>query len=307
MDEYGVCIFAYNNKFIDYIKLAHIAAGYIKKNMKHNKTCLVTDGSSYEWMQTIFESDHILTEDIHKRCFDHVVVENVEFKQNPRRHYDSPWSTFSAQFSNSNKDDIFKLTPFEKTLLVDSDYIIQNNFYDYIFETDIPVSIHRDALYLEKNAPYLSEKELNEAGIHHWWSTVVYFDQSEESKIFFDIWSHVKENWDYYRLLYQFPRGLYRTDFCVSVAAHIMNGFNDENFVHDFNGIAMINSDQKDDIANINSVNDWVFFANDREERWKNILVRRQNANTHIMNKMALGRHSDTIMEYLIGELYGVE
>lgn len=295
-DECGVCIFAYNNEKLDYIKFAHIAAKYIKKNTKYNKTCLITDESSKDWMDMSVDST------FHKECFDYVVTDEVKFKHNPRRHYDSPWSTFTAQFSNSNKDDIINLTPFEKTLLIDSDYIVQNNFYDYIFETDIPFAIHKTAEYLDHKPPRLPEQELNEAGIHHWWSTVVYFDQSDESKLFFDIWSHVKENWEYYSILYQFPKNLFRTDFCVSIAAHIMNGYNDFNFVHDFLSVPLVNADQKDDLVKINGVNDWVFMSADREVEWKTMLVRKKDANVHVMNKMAINRHADEILDSFIKE-----
>jgi len=285
-EETGVCLFAYNNEQIDYIQLAHIAAAYVKKNMKNNSTCLITDAGSKAWL------DQSIDEDYHNFCFDYVVVENIEHEKNPRRHFDSPWTEFNSQFSNKNKDTVFELTPFNKTLLIDTDYIIQNNFYDYIFDTDIPFAMHRTAKYLEHQPPYMNEQTLSEAGIHHWWSTVVYFDKSEESQIFFDTWAHVKENWGYYALLYQFPIGLFRTDFCVSIAAHILNGFNNENFVHDFLNQPLVNMDQKDDIIEIKNLNDWVFLVHDRKEQWKNILNRIEDTNFHVMNKRALNRFS---------------
>jgi hypothetical protein len=294
-EERGVCMFAYNNNQLDYIKYAHFAAHYVKQNMKNNTTCLVTDTGSYAWLK-----ESISTE-LHAACFDTVVVHDIVHASNSRKHFDSPWTEFNAQFNNKNKDDIFSLSPFEKTLLIDTDYFIQNNFYDYIFETDIPVSLHRNARYLEHQLPYLNEQTLNEAGIHHWWSTVVYFDKSQESKIFFDLWEHVKDNWDYYHLLYQFPPGLFRTDFCVSIAAHILNGFNNNNYLHDFAGVPLINMDQKDDVVEIKSLNDWILLSHNRKEPWKNILTRIVKDNIHVMNKRSLDRHTETIFKMMKG------
>lgn len=291
----GVCMFAYNNSQLDYIKYAHFAAHYVKQNMSNNNTCLITDTGSYAWLK---ES---VSPELHAACFDTVVVHDVVHASNSRKHYDSPWTEFNAQFNNKNKDDIFSLSPFEKTLLIDTDYFIQNNFYDYIFETDVPVSLHRNARYLEHQLPYLNEQTLNEAGIHHWWSTVVYFDKSQESKIFFDLWEHVKDNWDYYHLLYQFPPGLFRTDFCVSIAAHILNGFNNHDYLHDFTGIPLINMDQKDDVVEIKSLNDWILLSHNRKEPWKNILTRIVKDNIHVMNKRSLDRHSETIFKLMKG------
>jgi hypothetical protein len=294
--ETGVCFFAYNNEKIDYIQLAHISAAYVKANQKNNSTCLITDNGTYQYLKDSIDPK------LHIKCFDHVVISDVAHQSNPRRHFDSPWTEFSTQFSNSNKHDVFTLTPFEKTMLIDTDYFIMNNFYDYLFDTEIPIGMHKYARYMEHQPPYMNEQQLNEAGIHHWWSTVVYFDQSQESEVFFNTWSHVKDNWDYYHLLYQFPPGLFRTDFCVSIANHILNGFNENNIVHDFNGEPLVNMDQKDDIIEIKDMNDFIILSHNRKEAWKNILTRQTNQNLHLMNKLSLGRHAKTMIDMILAE-----
>ena len=45
----GVTFFAYNNEQIDYIKLAVLAASAVKKHMKNNQTCLITNEDSLSW------------------------------------------------------------------------------------------------------------------------------------------------------------------------------------------------------------------------------------------------------------------
>lgn len=297
-EESGICMFAYNNDQLDYVQFAHIAAGYVKAHMENKNICLITDEGTYGWLKDSVDSKW------HSACFDHVVITEDQPVNNPRRHFDSPWTEFTAPFYNNNKDQVFSYTPFEKTLLIDTDYIVKNNFYDYIFDTDIPVSMHRTARYLEHQLPYLNEITLSDGGINHWWSTVVYFDQSEESKMFFDLWTHVKDNWDYYHLLYQFPPALFRTDFCVSIAAHILNGFNENNFIHDFLGVPLVNMDQKDDVVEIQDINSWVLLSHDRKEQWKNTLTKNIDTNLHAMNKRALSRHSSTIIKKLQEAIY---
>jgi len=300
MSNTGICFFAYNNNQLDYVQFAHIAAAYVKQNMKNNTTCLVTDTGTYSWLK---ES---VPRKLHSACFDEVVISDDEMEPNPRRHFDSPWTEFNAQFSNSNKHKIIDYSPFDKTLLVDTDFIVQNNFYDYIFETDIPVSLHRTAKYLENQSPYTNEQRLSDNGIQHWWSTVVYFDKSDESRTFFDMWAHVKDNWDYYALLYKFPSKLYRTDFCVSIVSHVLNGFNENGFVHDFMNEPLRNMDQKDDIVEVKSPNDWVLLSHNRKEPWKNILERNVNSNIHVMNKRSLSRQASNIMDMIQKEGFGV-
>jgi hypothetical protein len=295
----GVCIIAYNNNQLDYVQFAHLAAAYVKANMQNNNTTLITDDGTMRWIESS------VPEKIQDACFDNIVVHDVVHEQNPRKHFDSPWTEFNAQFSNKNKNDIFNLSPYDKTLLIDSDYFVMNDFYDYVFDTDIPLAMHRNAVYLEGQLPYLNEQTLNEGGIHHWWSTVVYFDKSEEAQLLFDIWAHVKENWEYYSLLYQFPPALFRTDFCVSIAAHMMNGFTQDNFVHDFLGVPLQNMDQKDDIIEIKDINDWILLSHNRKEPWKNILTRFEKQNLHIMNKRALSRKAENMWDKL-GEVLDV-
>jgi hypothetical protein len=260
--------------------------------MKNNSTTLITDSGSYAWLKDSVEKDW------HNFCFDNVVIQDVEHRSNPRKHFDSPWTEFNAQFSNSNKHEIFQLSPYKKTLLIDTDYFIQNNYYDFLFNITAPIALHRNSIYLEGQRPYLNECELNESGIHHWWSTVVYFDKSEEAEVFFDIWSHVKDNWDYYHLLYQFPPGLFRTDFCVSIASHMLNGFTNDSFIETMS-IPLLNMDQKDDLIEVKDANDLIMLSHNRREQWKNTLVRLENTNIHVMNKRAIGRHADTIIEKL--------
>ena len=45
---------------------------------------------------------------------------------------------------------------------------------------------------IRNQLPLRGERFLYESGIKMWWSTVIYFDQSEFSKMFFDLWAHIE-------------------------------------------------------------------------------------------------------------------
>ncbi len=292
----GVCMFAYNNEQLDYVKFAYICARFVKRNMKNNETCLITNEGSYDWLIQSTGQDSI------DDAFDYVVFDNPEpGKRNMRVHHDSPWTEFNAPFTNTNKHQVFDHTPFERTLLIDTDFIIANNFYDYLFDTDVDIGMHRYAQYIGGEPPYMNEVTLNPSGVNHWWSTVVYFDQSPVSKMFFDMWDHVRQNYEYYSLLYQFPPHLFRTDYCVSIASHLMNGMNNDDFVHDFLGTPLVNMDQKDDIVKFNDLENIVFLKHNRSEPWKNILLKHTNENMHLMNKRAFDRQIPFLKEQFQG------
>ena len=159
--------------------------------------------------------------------------------------------------------------------------------------------MYQQAKNLKHESPFLYEQYLNPVGIPMWWSTVVYFDKSEISDMFFDIWSHVADNYDFYKFLYNFPGQLFRTDYCVSIATHIMNGMNTGDIIHEINDKTMVYMDQKDDLLEVKDATDWIFFANDRKEPWKDILTRNTFDNIHMMNKRSIDRNWDILMEKL--------
>jgi len=290
----GVCFFAYNTEQIDYGRIAVMAALFVKRNMVNNNTCLITDQGTWDWISQSQSKAMI------DSAFDEVILTQGEHKSNLRVHHDSPWTKFRSEFRNSNKHKILEYTPFDKTLLLDIDYIVQNNNLDYLFDSNEEISMYHNATNLDNQLPKEPEQRLKPYGIPMLWSTVVYFDKrSELAKLFFDTWAHVAENYDFYKFLYGFPPGLYRTDFCVSIAAHILKAQGTGELVSNFADESMIYMSQKDDIVQVTDIDEWIYLVNDRTENWKDILTRVKSENVHVMNKRALDRHYDQIMRLL--------
>jgi len=289
----GVCFFAYNNNQLDYVDMAVTSSKFVKKNLQL-PVCLITDEGSLSWLEDSHSKEEI------ENCFDYIITTNDDMKENNRRHYDSPWTEFKAQFNNSNKHKIYEYSPFEQTLLLDIDYIVKTDVLLKYFDSEYGVCMFDNALTLRNTLPGMPERFLYDAGIKMWWSTVVYFDRSEFSKMFFDTWAHVAENYDYYQYLYNFPRKLFRTDYCVSIAVHVLSGMQSEqNNIGNFDGTPLVNMSQKDDIIEVQSDNEWVMLAHDQKEVWKNILVKVNNQDIHIMNKRAYSRVIPKLKELL--------
>lgn len=260
--------------------------------MKNNNTCLITTQGDFEWLESVHG------EELVDRAFNEVVITNDKHPENVRMHFDSPWTQFSSHFQNNNKHMVNKYSPFDKTLLLDIDYIVRNNNLDYLFEQDdIHVGMYDAAQDLRCDPPHIYEQYLNPVGIPMLWSTVVYFDRSDTSDMFFDIWAHCQQEYSFYKFLYNMPGNMYRTDFCVSIANHIMNGMASGNMLHTIIDGPMQYMDQKDDIVEIKTADDWIFLANDREQNWVNILARNYKQNLHVMNKRAMDRHFDQMIK----------
>ena len=295
LKQRGVCFFAYNNEQLDYVKMAVVAGKYVKENLQL-PVCLLTDEGSATWL----EESH--SKELINEAFDYIVITKDEMKSNPRRHYDSPWAEFSAQFNNSNKHKIYEYSPFEQTLLLDIDYIVKTDTLLKYFDGKHPVCMFDNALTIKNELPAQQERFLYDAGIKMWWSTVVYFDRSEFSKMFFDTWAHVADNYEFYQYLYNFPSNLFRTDYCVSIAVHILGGMQDyQTGIGNFDNTSLVNMGQKDDVIETHGLNEWILLAHDRKEEWKNILVKVDKQDIHVMNKRALSRILPKLLEAFDG------
>ena len=97
--------------------------------MKNNTTCLITDPGTDAYMKESMP--------LHEKAFDHIVVTPIEKIPNTRVNHDSPYYTFNSQFTNHNKDQIFQFSPYDKTLLIDIDFMVANNLLDQIFDSNV--------------------------------------------------------------------------------------------------------------------------------------------------------------------------
>tara|TARA_B100000949_G_scaffold215931_1_gene212477 strand:- start:1466 stop:2440 length:975 start_codon:yes stop_codon:yes gene_type:complete len=306
----GAIFLAYNNEEINYVKLACLSASSVKKHL--NLPCsLITDTGSLRHFEKL---DRIQIDNI----FDKIIIDektDEDYKKdhfyskykinntdNIRKYYDTPYSTFNSQFKNLTKHNVYNLSPYDQTILFDVDYLVNNDILNLAFNIDAPVQLYKNAQTLKNTEPdHATDRRLNNVGIPLYWSTVIYFDKSPMSKMFFDMWAHVKENYDYYQSVYKFPGGLYRTDFAVSISMHLLKGFNDcvDDVFAELPASPMKYMAYKDDIASVDK-NGIVFFANDYKEEWNNILTYSEGENLHLMNKRAIDRHYDKLMELYV-------
>ena len=182
------------------------------------------------------------------------------------------------------------------------DFLVNNAILNLAFDVNSPIQLYRNAQTLKNTEPdHPTDKRLNDVSIPLCWSTVIYFNKSPMSKMFFDMWKHVKENYDYYQSVYKFPQGLYRTDFAVSISMHLLKGFNDcvDDVFAELPASPMKYMAYKDDIASVDK-NGIVFFANEYGKEWNNILTYSEGENLHMMNKRAIDRHYNKLMELYV-------
>lgn len=294
----GVLLFAENNERIDYLRLAILCAQCIKNNMgSETKISVVTTKGSWNNLSNVGTE----LESLAKSLFDKVIFTNVAYDiDNSRIYRDTQYHQVTAQFLNRSRSSAYELSPYDETLLIDVDYFVLNGSLNHVWGSNEDFIINKSAKTLLHKPLTGPEFRLNPFGIRMYWATVIYFKKSEKAKLIFDLVSHIKEAWNYYRHVYDFPGGLYRNDFSFSIALHMLNGFVDDNsFVKSFSDPEILTAIDTDQFISFDDKNTVRFYANDPVENWKFYVSKIRGVNVHCLNKISILNNFDKTLEVL--------
>ena len=288
----GFLLHAFGNKDLDYGKLSVCCALSIKTNLQNNSVTVIMDEGTKKWLSTS------LPKDIIEKAFDKIIISKKKFPKGKRRHFDSPWFNFKAEFNNQPRVLSYKYSPYDETILLDIDYIVMNDNFDYVWGSS------EDLLINKKGDLFgdISDQRLSPHGIPLYWATVVYFKKTPFAESFFDMVNYIKDEYNFFQFLYGFKLGFYRNDFSFSIAAHILNGYMDKG-IKSLPEKSIITSYQKDVIAAILDSNEIIFMSHNVEEPWSSTLVNIKGMNVHVMNKRELLRISDDFINSCMEKL----
>ena len=119
----GVLLFASNNKSIDYVKQAIFLAKRISKYMDL-PTSIVTDTDTD--IRSMYPND--------VDVFDYVIHSNDMNRNSTNKRYaDGDFSDKTLKFNNKNRASAYDLTPYDSTIVMDTDYIISNDLLNNCF------------------------------------------------------------------------------------------------------------------------------------------------------------------------------
>lgn len=283
----GFLLHAFGHKDLDYGKIAICCAISIKSHLKHNHITVVMDKGTEKWVQDTVPQATI------SKAFNNIVIAEETFRSGKRRHFDSPWINFRAEFNNQNRSLSYQYSPYEETILLDTDFIVMNDSFDQVWGCSDDILMNRDAVDFHGNVfGEIDDQRLSEFGIPMYWATAVYFKKSPFVKAFFDTVEYVRDEYNFFQFLYGFKKSFYRNDFSYSIAAHIMSGCI-KGGIKPFPEKSLLSSYQQDAVADVINKDEILFIANDLKEPWKDTVVRISNMNVHIMNKRELLRVSD--------------
>ena len=274
----GVLLFASNNGMVNYVKQAYFLALRISKYLDL-PTTLVTDVD----VKTKFP-DYV-------SAFDNIILTDPVVNLSNKRYHDGSLSNRVLPFKNANRADAYELTPYDETLVMDTDYIISNNVLNQCFVQQKDLLLYKDAVHVGKIDHAPEFKHISDTSVDFYWATVFFFRKTEINKIFFELIKHIKENYWHYRNIYQFKTPVYRNDFAFSIAIHIVNGYQTGNFVGTLPGKKFYAID-KDVLHSIKD--DEIKMLVEKPGRLGEYLaVNLKGSNVHIMNKFSLERAID--------------
>lgn len=194
----GVLLFAFNNEQINYVDLAVYCGERIKQHWGLPVT-VVTDSP--------FSHEHI-------EC---VTTTSPEV-------YSSRFFKGYAgvqKFLNGNRAEAFQFSPYQETIVLDSDFLVSTTQVLDVWNGK-GVQLCNSANLLSGRPLTHDMASLGPTGLRMFWATVLCFDRSKESQLFFAYWQKVKRWYKAYSNIYGFSDTLMRNDFCVTVAVDLL-------------------------------------------------------------------------------------
>ena len=275
----GALIFAQNNAYIDYTKLAIFSAKQIIKYLNIPVT-LVTDNPDYLYLTYPEES----------KLFDKVIAISSNETQQKKFH-DGSLSYKKYEWKNFSRNQAYDLTPYDTTLVIDSDYVINSKILSVALNSDYDFQIYKDSLDLAGWRDSSSFTRINQYSIPFYWATVFVFKKTPVTESFFKLIDHIKNNWDYYRILYSIDATNFRNDFAFSIAIHIMNDLTDGDFATPLPG-TMVYCLDRDFLVSAED-NKIQFLVEKESYNGEYTLVKTTGLDVHVMNKQSLTRFID--------------
>ena len=287
----GFLIFAHNNEEIDYTLIALCNALLIKANSKEKSVTLVTDKWSHDWMIEHHGADLV------NRAFEHVIFTELPpvTSRQPRSFHDTYSTKKELTWNNHGRVTAYELSPYEETVVVDADYLIMDNSLDHVWGGTSDFMINRNALTLEHKLPHVNEIYVDPFSIPMYWATCFYFRKGETAQMMFNMIEHVRDNYEFYQLLYKLPGRLYRNDYAFSIAIHSLANCIPDG-IESLPNPVILTSFDRDELIDVRH-NELVFLVNDDEQRWEFRATKVEGLNVHVMNKFSIARMAPKIIE----------
>lgn len=193
----GALLFAFNSPRYDY----YLMAEYTAKRINHFlglPVTLVTDENSLPEVPNFKFDDIILVE---------------PDKNNIREH---------TVWINKGRYQAYQLSPYDETILLDTDYVVNSDKLLKTFELGTDFCCHDTTSFFMH--PKASQELLSAYSFKTLWATVITFKKSQRAKHIFECLEMVQKNYEHFANIHSFIAGVYRNDYALTLALRIANG-----------------------------------------------------------------------------------
>lgn len=192
----GIVLFAYNSNDCDYLRMAQWTA------KRANDFCDLPVT--------------LITDAVGAKSTENAVFDRVITTESVAKNYRN-----GQLWYNSGRSRAWELSPYQDTIVLDSDYIINSRTLNRLFEIDNDFLCHNAVQFL------MDEPAVEYIGKHGpptLWATVMRFMRSARAEQIFSIMNMVEKNYNHYGNIYNFVPAPYRNDYALTIAHRAVSG-----------------------------------------------------------------------------------
>jgi hypothetical protein len=154
----GALIFARNNEHTDYVAMAQWSARNIERHLGI-PTHIITDDSRTD---------------------------------SGTRHF---VDTGTVAWHNTNRMDVYRLSPWDRTLVLDADYVVASDQLRGVLECEQDFLAHRWSYDVTGCNTFQGLNYFGDVRMPQWWATVMVFNKSSQAELIFDTMVMIRDNW----------------------------------------------------------------------------------------------------------------
>lgn len=193
----GVLLFAFNSPKIDYYAMAEFTAKRINHFLNLPVT-LITNAPSIPYYTTY--------------TFDRVITIPAD-----------PTNSFrDTLWLNKGRYRSYELSPYDETLVLDVDYMINSDRLLDVFEYMDEFACHESTAFMM--VPDAGSELMSTYSYPTLWATVIGFKKTQKAKQIFECMRMVQENYQHYADIHGFIPEIFRNDYALTVAHKIVHG-----------------------------------------------------------------------------------
>lgn len=127
-----------------------------------------------------------------------------------------------VQWNNKNRFTVIDYTPYDVTLVIDSDFIVNTRNFLNIFNLEFDYLLSKNFTTVGDDI----DNNINKTGLKYLWATAFVFRRTKTTQLFFKLVRRIQSNWEYYRMLYNIEARNFRNDIAFTLADSILHGYN---------------------------------------------------------------------------------